>query len=190
VAHHEPRAAAHAPRRRAGEVAQALMDLGATLCRPRQPRCLLCPWQDACAARAAGVAEQLPRRAPRPVRPVRRGLAFLLARADGAILFRRRPAAGLLGGLHELPSSPWREGELALSTALDHAPAAADWRLHATPVRHVFTHFVLELTLAEAITHAAPDGLWCAPGEFDRLALPSVMRKLLRQAGLPAGSPS
>jgi len=180
-------AAALTPTRRAGDVAQALMDLGATLCRPRQPRCLLCPWRDGCAARAAGVAERLPRRAPRAARPVRRGLAFLLARPDGAILFRRRPAEGLLGGLHELPSSPWREGELALQAALGHAPASAQWRLHAAPVRHVFTHFVLELTLAEATTDRATDGLWCAPEQLDRLALPSVMRKLLRQAGLPVG---
>ena len=179
-------AAALAPRERAGDVAQALMDLGAAVCRPRQPRCPLCPWGTLCAARAAGIAEQLPRRAPRGARPVRRGLAFLLARDDGAILFRRRPAEGLLGGLHELPSSPWQEGQLAVETALAHAPAAATWRLHPAPVRHVFTHFVLELTLAEASVRAAPEGLWCVPGDFGRLALPSVMRKLLQQAGLPA----
>jgi A/G-specific adenine glycosylase len=177
--------------RRPGDVAQALMDLGATLCRPRRPRCPDCPWRAACAADAAGIAGQLPRRAARPARPVRRGLAFLLARPEGAILFRRRPALGLLGGLLELPSSPCQEGELSLETALGHAPAAADWRLQAPPVRHVFTHFVLELTLAQATadatTAAGPAGLWCRPDQLDRLALPSVMRKLLRQAGLPAG---
>jgi A/G-specific adenine glycosylase len=178
-------AAALTPTRRAGDVAQALMDLGATLCRPRQPCCRLCPWHGSCAARAAGVAGQLPRRAARAARPIRRGLAFLLARPDGAILFRRRPAEGLLGGLHELPTSPWREGELALQAAFGHAPAVAQWRLHDPPVRHIFSHFVLELTLAEATSAHAPDGLWCAPEDFDRLALPSVMRKLLRQAGLP-----
>jgi A/G-specific adenine glycosylase len=181
-------AAALTPRRRAGDVAQALMDLGAIFCRPRRPRCLACPWHDGCAARAAGVAERLPRRAARAARPVRRGLAFLLARPDGAILFRRRPPEGLLGGLHELPSSPWLEGELALQAALGHAPASAGWHLHAVPVRHVFTHFVLELTLAEATTDHAPEGLWCAPEHVDRLALPSVMRKLLRHAGLAAGA--
>ena len=86
------RAAALATDRRPADVAQALMDLGATLCRPRAPRCAVCPWREACAAHAAGIAGQLPRRAARPARPVRRGLAFLLARPDGAILFRRRPA--------------------------------------------------------------------------------------------------
>ncbi len=173
---------------RPADVAQALMDLGATVCRPRQPRCEVCPWRTACAAHAAGIEGQLPRRAARPARPVRRGLAFLLARPDGALLFRRRPAQGLLGGMHELPSSPWQEGELALEAALGHAPAAAHWRLHAPPVQHVFTHFVLELTLAQATakatTTAGPAGLWCQVADLDRLALPTLMRKLLRRAGL------
>jgi A/G-specific adenine glycosylase len=177
------RAQALAGSARPGDVAQALMDLGATVCRPRKPRCPACPWREFCAGHAAGVAEQLPRRGPRVTRPVRRGVAFLLTRADGAILFRRRPTDGLLGGLHELPSSPWREGELALAAALDHAPAAADWRLHAAPVRHAFSHFRLELSLAEATTAAPPDGLWCRAEEVGRLALPTVMRRLLRQAG-------
>jgi A/G-specific adenine glycosylase len=168
---------------RPGDFAQALMDLGATVCRPRQPRCPACPWRAACAGYAAGVAEQLPRRTARGARPVRRALAFLLTRTDGAILFRRRPPEGLLGGLHELPSSPWREGELLIEAALEHAPAAAEWRLQRLPVRHAFTHFLLELTLAEGATRAPPAGLWCHAAQLDRLALPAVMRKLLRQAG-------
>ena len=182
------RAEALAESERPGDLAQALMDLGATVCRPRKPRCPVCPWQASCAGHAAGVAEELPRRTARAARPIRRGLAFLLTRPDGAMLFRRRPSEGLLGGLHELPSSPWQEGELVLAAALGHAPAAADWRLHRAPVRHAFSHFLLELTLAEAstsraITDGAPSGLWCPAGELDRLALPTVMRKLLRQAG-------
>ena len=191
------RAAALASDQRPGDLAQALMDLGATVCRPRQPRCPDCPWRAACAAHAAGIAGQLPRRAPKPARPVRRALAFLLTRPDGAILFRRRPADGLLGGLHELPSSPWQEGDLALAAALDHAPAPADWRLHSPPVRHAFTHFLLELTLAQGATKAAaraiakagPSGLWCRTDQLDRLALPTVMRKLLRRASLDAPAP-
>jgi A/G-specific adenine glycosylase len=189
------RAEALAESGRPGDLAQALMDLGATVCRPRKPRCGVCPWQASCAGHAAGIAAELPRRTARAARPVRRGLAFLLTRPDGAMLFRRRPPEGLLGGLHELPSSPWQEGELALAAALGHAPAAADWRLHRAPVRHAFTHFLLELTLAEASTAAAdggPRGLWCPAGELDRLALPTIMRKLLRQAGAlsAAGAPA
>jgi A/G-specific adenine glycosylase len=172
--------------RRPGSVAQALMDLGATVCRPRRPACLVCPWRPACQAHRAGVAEQLPRRAPRLDRPLRRGLAFLLARPDGTILFRRRPPGGLLGGLHELPSSPWREGPLQVERALAHAPAAAAWRVHPATIRHGFSHFVLELALAEAMLDSAAGALdgsaaiWCPPAELDRLALPTVMKKLLR----------
>ena len=181
-----------ASRPRPADVAQALMDLGATVCRPRRPACLVCPWRAACRARAAGVAEELPRRAQRRERPLRRGLAFLLARPDGAILFRRRPPSGLLGGLHELPSSPWREGPLEVASALGHAPARSGWRVHPTPVRHGFTHFVLELTLAEArldpgVAIDAPgEAIWCAPTELERLALPTVMKKLLCRAELGA----
>jgi A/G-specific adenine glycosylase len=173
--------------RRPGDVAQALMDLGAAICRPRQPRCEACPWQSACVAHAAGSAERLPRRAARPDRPVRRGIAFLLTRQDGAILFHRRPENGLLGGLHELPSSPWLAGPLQVPASLEHAPVAADWRLRGEPLVHAFTHFVLELTLAEARTEQSPAGLWCAPDRLHELALPTVMKKLLRQAGLQAG---
>jgi A/G-specific adenine glycosylase len=177
---------------RSAHVAQALMDLGATVCRPRRPACLVCPWRTVCQAHLAGLAERLPRRAPKRARPVRRGLAFLLARPDGAILFRRRPSGGLLGGLHELPSSPWQEGPLEIERALAHAPSAAAWRVHPTPTRHGFTHFVLELTLAEArMDHARPvedawGEIWCRPAELDRLALPTVMKRLLRVARISA----
>jgi A/G-specific adenine glycosylase len=181
---------------RPGEVAQALMDLGATVCRPRRPACLVCPWRPACQAHRTGLAEQLPRRTPRRERLVRRGLAFLLARPDGAILFRRRPSRGLLGGLHELPSSPWQEGPLDVERALAHAPSASAWRVHPTMTRHGFTHFVLELTLAEArVGHARPADdasgeIWCRPAELDRLALPAVMKKLLRMARIAAPDPA
>ena len=116
-----------------------------------------------------------------------RGLAFLLTRQDGAILFRRRPENGLLGGLHELPGSPWLAGPLQVPASLGHAPVAADWRLAREPVTHGFTHFVLELTLAEARTERPPAGLWCAPHRLHELALPTVMKKVLRRAGLAAG---
>jgi A/G-specific adenine glycosylase len=176
-----------ASRRRPGDVAQALMDLGATVCRPRLPRCEVCPWQSACVAHADGSAERLPRRASKPERPVRSGIAFLLTRQDGAILFRRRPESGLLGGLHELPGSPWLAGPLRVPASLEHAPVVADWRLADEPVIHGFTHFVLELTLAEACTRQPPPGLWCAPHRLHELALPTVMKKLLRRAGLRPG---
>jgi A/G-specific adenine glycosylase len=172
---------------RPGDVAQALMDLGATVCRPIAPRCERCPWRADCRAHRIGIAEQLPRRAARAMRPRRRGLAFLLSRPDGGILFRKRAADGLLGGMHELPSSPWAAGPLDVAAALCHAPVAADWRLRPASVRHTFSHFVLELGLAEAATEMPPLGLWCRSDRLRELALPTVMKKLLRLAGHEIG---
>jgi A/G-specific adenine glycosylase len=176
-----------APCHRPGDVAQALMDLGATVCRPQAPTCLACPWHDPCRARRAGQAEAWPRPPARRARPLKRGVAFVLRRGDGAILFRRRAPDGLLGGLHELPSSPWQTGALDLDQALAYAPDRVDWRLHPKTVRHVFTHFALELNLAEATTTRPPAGLWAPPDRFGELALPTVMRKVLGLAGLGPG---
>ncbi|MEZ5934372.1 MAG: A/G-specific adenine glycosylase [Alphaproteobacteria bacterium] len=176
-------AAAFEPCPRPADLAQAIMDLGATVCRPRQPACNDCPWFEDCAGRQGGIAETLPRRAPKAKHPLRQAVAFLLTRPDGAILFRRRPSNGLLGGLHELPTSDWRPAPLDRHAALEEAPAALDWRFHERPVRHVFTHFTLDIELAEASTTSPPDGLWQAPAALHELALPTLVRKLLRQAG-------
>jgi A/G-specific adenine glycosylase len=176
---------------RPGQVAQALMDLGATVCRPRRPACLVCPWRPACRAHRAGTAERLPRQGPERARPLRRGLAFLLARPDGAILFRRRPP-GLLGGMHELPSSPWREGPFHLGLALTHAPASASWHVHPATIRHGFTHFVLDLALATGSMpdagagHEIAGAVWCRPDDLHALALPTLMKKVLRLADVGA----
>lgn len=168
---------------RSADLAQAVMELGALVCTPRAPRCMLCPWQDACHAARLGRQEELPRRKARAVRPTREAVAFLLRREDGAVLFRRRPEEGLLGGMIELPSSVWGEPPDDLDAA---APAVARWRLLPGEVRHVFTHFALVLRLAEARTTRPPKGLWARPGEFAALALPTLTRKLLRHAGLEA----
>ncbi|MDH3659797.1 MAG: A/G-specific adenine glycosylase [Alphaproteobacteria bacterium] len=168
---------------RPADLAQAIMDLGATVCRPKQPDCARCPWRDDCAGHLAGIADSLPKRAPKAKRPLRQAVAFLLCRPDGAILFRKRPSDGLLGGLHELPSSRWLPAPLDRKAALDEAPAALAWRFHEQPVRHVFTHFTLDLELVEASTDQPPEGLWQAPARLDQLALPTLMKKLLRRAG-------
>jgi A/G-specific adenine glycosylase len=177
------RAASLEPCPRPADVAQALMDLGATICQPKLPACDSCPWRGDCAAAAAGIAATLPKRLPKPSRPVRQGVAFLLCRPDGAVLFRKRPSEGLLGGLHELPSSPWKQAPIDRMEALKAAPVDASWRFHDGTVRHVFTHFVLELDLAEATTDQPPNGLWQSPDTLDQLALPTVMKKLLRHGG-------
>lgn len=177
------------PKTRAGDYAQALMDLGATVCTPKSPRCMICPWADACRARAAGTAESLPARARKSARPTRHGIAFWAVRRDGAVLLRRRPETGLLGGMMEIPSTEWRAERWTLADAAGVAPAKGRWRLLPGSVRHVFTHFALELGVATAEVEAvASDGVWCPVDRLSDYALPSVMKKVVRHAlkGQPA----
>jgi A/G-specific adenine glycosylase len=176
---------------RAGDFAQAMMDLGATICTPRRPGCGLCPVQTDCRGLAEGLAEALPYREEKGERPVRRGSAFVAIRPDGAVLLRERPLRGLLGGMLETPSSPWEEVEPIEKSIRAHAPLAADWRKLPGLVEHTFTHFHLELSVyrAEVGPDAAPKRAaqpercrWLKPREFSGAALPSVMRKVLLHA--------
>ena len=182
------RAAALVPQKRAGDYAQAMMDLGATICVPRNPRCVICPLMDGCKARRLGIAEQLPARAPKAAKPTRRGLAFVLANRAGAILLRKRPAKGLLGGMDEVPSSPWREGKLVIKDALKEAPVPANWKVLEGGVRHTFTHFHLELAVARAtattsrLAKLAPGSAWVDINRLTERALPTVMRKVIGHA--------
>lgn len=184
----QARAARLVPRERGGDYAQAMMDLGATMCTPRKPRCVICPLMTGCRARKLGIAEDLPRRAPKAEKPTRRGLAFVLARKDGAIMLRKRPAKGLLGGMDEVPSSPWREGKLIADQALAEAPVPARWKILDGLVRHTFTHFHLELTVARAtattdrLARLAPGTSWCTIDRMTERALPTVMRKVIAHA--------
>ncbi len=172
------------PPRRAGDLAQALMDLGATLCTPRRPRCDACPWAADCRAFGQGRPEAYPVKAPKAVRPLRRGVAFWTRRGDGAVLLRRRPPQGLLGGMMEIPSTEWRATAWTAAEAARSAPLAAHWRPLAGMVTHVFTHFRLELEiLSGAASGRAPAGaLWCRIADLDGQALPTVMRKVIRHA--------
>jgi len=182
------RAAELVPEERAGDYAQAMMDLGATVCTPRRPRCVICPLMEGCRARALGLAEELPRRAPKADKPTRRGVAFVLMRKDGAVLLRKRPAKGLLGGMDEVPSSAWREGKLSVSEALKEAPLPANWKLLEGGVRHTFTHFHLELAVARAtattagLAKLAPGTAWVTVDRMTERALPTVMRKIIAHA--------
>jgi A/G-specific adenine glycosylase len=178
-------AAALTPPARPGDYAQAAMDLGATICTPRKPRCPLCPWQGDCRARKLGEPERFPVRQARPVRPVRHGVAFWITRPDGAVLLRRRPERGLLGGMMEFPSTPWAETawpDPARAAAL--APVeAGGWRALPGRVGHSFTHFHLELgLLAGRADGAAADGIWVDPARLGEHALPTLMKKLARFA--------
>jgi len=166
------------PAIRPGDFAQALMDLGATVCSPRNPSCTLCPWQSDCAGRAAGIADSLPRKAPKTAQPVRYGAAFRLFNADGKLYARRRPPKGLLGGMLEIPSSPWAAEEPA--RPLEHAPTPARWRKRHGTVSHTFTHFHLILTVydADLPPGTALAGDWIAPDALDQAGFPTVMRKI------------
>ncbi|MDP6389241.1 MAG: A/G-specific adenine glycosylase [Alphaproteobacteria bacterium] len=175
-------AAGLTPGERSGDYAQAVMDLGATVCVPKAPKCTLCPWGHDCAGR--DIAERLPARKRNKPRPTRRGLAFWLTRADGAVLLRRRPESGLLGGMMEVPSTEWREGRVpGAAKAGGEAPLPATaWRRLPGLVEHTFTHFHLELgVLAGRVkkgARAPKDCLWCPPGRLGDHALPTVMKKV------------
>ncbi|MGE5477243.1 MAG: A/G-specific adenine glycosylase [Bacteroidales bacterium] len=178
-------AATLTPEVRPGDYAQAVMDLGATICTPRNPACGLCPWRDDCDGRRLGLEAGLPAKVEKAAKPTRCGLAFWTVRKDGAVLLRRRPPTGLLGGMMEVPSTPWREGDAwELDAARAEAPLAAEWRLLPGVVRHTFTHFHLEMRLAAGRTGPNPlaRGIWCPLDQLGDQALPTVMRKLVRHA--------
>ncbi len=183
-------AATLTPRTRPGDFAQAMMDLGATVCTPKKPACSLCPWAEGCAARALGAPETFPRRAAKTVRPTRTGTAFVAIRADGAVLLRRRPPKGLLGGMTEPPGSSWTELRPggAVGDPAAHPPLPAAWKRVAGEVEHTFTHFHLRLVVMRAEAAAAtpaPDGHWWSPArEVAGEALPTVFRKVLAAAGV------
>ncbi|MEX0852606.1 MAG: A/G-specific adenine glycosylase [Bauldia sp.] len=178
------------PADRAGDYAQAMMDLGATVCTPKRPACSLCPLSGACRAGAAGDPESYPVRAAKAARPTRRGVAYVAVRADGAVLLRRRPDHGLLGGMSEVPGTGWSE-DPQRSPARSSAPFAAGWRRMPTPVVHVFTHFRLELSVLSARlgqATPAPPGHWWAPAAgLAAEALPSVIKKAI-EAALPGAT--
>jgi len=186
-----------APHQRAGDFAQAMMDLGATICRPKKPACAFCPWSENCRARARGDAETFPRRIPKREGKLRRGAAFVALRTDGFVLVRSRPSKGLLGGMTEVPTTQW-SADFNAGSALDDSPCFAGakgrsriaWRRTAGVVRHVFTHFPLELTVYVAELPpraAAPAAMrWVALKELSGEALPSLMRKVVAHA-LDAG---
>ena len=173
-----------AARARPGDFAQALFDLGATICTPKRPACALCPWRADCAAHAAGIAATLPRKSPKPVRPTRHGVHFLLSDPAGRILVRRRPEKGLLGGMLELPGTPWRDTTWTQAEALAHAPLPGlAWNALPGEAQHGFTHFELRMTLLSAVLAAEPpEGCaWMEP-EAARAAMPSAMCRLLALA--------
>jgi A/G-specific adenine glycosylase len=178
------------PRERAGDYAQAMMDLGATICTPKRPACALCPLADECVAHACGTEERYPVKAEKAERPTRHGAAFVAVRGDGAVLLRRRADRGLLGGMAEVPGTDWAISANDDDRSID-APIAADWRRVPGQVVHVFTHFRLELNVYcvnVGQVEKAPPGCWWAPAAtLPDEALPSVMKKVI-EAALPGAT--
>ncbi len=173
---------------RPSDFAQALFDLGATVCTPTSPACGVCPWLGACAGQRAGTAELLPRKAAKAARPPRHGVAFWLTDGDGRVLLRRRPPRGLLGGMTELPGTPWRAAPWPDAEWTGHAPMPAGWRA-AGEVRHGFTHFELRLEVrAASVPRIVADGFLRDAHALKGEALPSVMRKCVAVARLSQSS--
>lgn len=169
-------------RARSSDFAQALFDLGATVCTPARPTCALCPWMTECAGRRAGIAEQLPRQAAKRARPLRHGVHFWLTDHDGNVLLRRRAREGLLGGMTELPGTDWRDRPWNVEEALQSAPMPAAWRATGQ-VRHGFTHFQLTIDLLAARVERIEAAGFARPiAMLADEALPSVMRKCVRMA--------
>ncbi|MCR5870577.1 A/G-specific adenine glycosylase [Sphingomonas sp. J344] len=166
---------------RAGDFAQAMMDLGATICTPRNPKCLLCPLADSCAAREMGTPDAFPVKAKKGARPVRHATFFWLE-GDGAVLLVRRPPRGLLGGMRALPTGPWTDSPPGLKDA----PVVADWTLRNAPIRHVFTHFELNAVLATATVarHNDPvESEWWPIERLDEAGLPRLFAKAVEAMG-------
>jgi len=177
-------AATLTPDSRAGDHAQALMDLGATVCLPRAPLCERCPLTKNCEGRKKGLAADLPKRAKKVPRPTRYGVAFCLYDDQGRLLFRRRPEKGLLGGMMEVPSTPWRERQWPSGETAAHAPLDTEWRSIPGTVVHVFTHFRLELEVqtGTGARTAGKGEVWQRVEDLGELALPTVIKKVLRHA--------
>ncbi|MGI9381479.1 MAG: A/G-specific adenine glycosylase [Methyloligellaceae bacterium] len=180
------------PDLRPGDYAQAMMDLGATICSPKRPSCMLCPISANCDAHAKGNAQNLPARMVKAKRPVRQGVAFFVLREDGFVLLRERPREGLLGGMMEIPSTDWMEKPPAKSDQLSRSsPVNGDWWKVPGLVTHTFTHFKLEMTIYRTLVEpdvslnlwAEPDRCrWVAKSKLSDEALPSLMRKVISHA--------
>jgi A/G-specific adenine glycosylase len=168
------------PTKRAGDYAQALMDLGATVCTPRSPACPSCPLRQYCKANAQGEPTLYPKRPNKVARPSRYGIAFIVTDAQGNLWLRRRAGTGLLGGMLEVPSSDWQENKPLLESALPAELKKLDWNPIRGPLKHVFSHFDLHLALYHARQKGRkPAGEWVSPQQARDLGLPGLTRKVI-----------
>ncbi len=165
--------------KRPGDYGQALMDLGSQICKPKNPKCDICPWQFACRANRAGTAERYPKKAKKQKPPNRFGAVFYLE-TEGQILLRRRPDKGLLGGMMELPGTEWGEIKQDIDALLRQAPIVRNWQMCSREVVHVFTHFTLHLRVF--VAEGKGEGVLADIYALDEYALPSLMRKAIKLA--------
>jgi A/G-specific adenine glycosylase len=174
------------PRDRPGDFVQAIMDLGATTCRPRNLKCNQCPWFQFCEAQKYGKAENLPVRAPKKKKPTRLGVVFWLEKTGGKILLRRRPEKGILGGMMEFPSTDWRDKIWDVDEAIKMAPFNVKWQPLLGTVHHTFTHFNLELTVFIGYLGPRKEGqdVWSRPEFFADYAMPTLMKKIAKPVSL------
>ncbi len=164
----------HTPTTRPGDYAQAVMDLGATICTPKSPTCAICPLKSVCRAFSAGTETELPKKTPKKPKPTRHGIAYIAIRSDGAVLLETRPNKGLLGGMLGWPTTEWGD---AITPA---PPIEADWITLNTTVRHTFTHFHLELQVATSnveLETVPSIGRFMTSDVWSPSDLPTVMRK-------------
>jgi A/G-specific adenine glycosylase len=175
------------PKERPGDFAQALMDLGSSICVPRRPLCGECPLAGHCEARRLGIAETLPLRSVKRARPLKRGAAFVALDLKGAVYLVRRPEKGLLGAMLQPPLGAWRDEFPDRKTALGEAPFTGNWSKKPGFVRHGFTHFELEMEVYICRFRARPNGvgIWLNSAELGKSALPTIMRKVILHALTP-----
>jgi A/G-specific adenine glycosylase len=173
------------PETRAGDFAQALMDLGSLICTPKRPACGRCPWSKECEAYGRGIEEELPRKAAKAERPLKRGAAFVARDRTGAILLVKRPDTGLLGGMMQPPLGPWSAQFPSIKEAMLQAPFRAQWKKRPGVVSHGFTHFELEIEVYVAQVTKRPghrdmSARWVR--DLTTVALPTVMKKIIARA--------
>jgi A/G-specific adenine glycosylase len=187
------------PNFRSGDYAQAIMDLGSTICSPKSPACFKCPWEVNCEGKRMGLAEDLPRKLSPKSKPSRKGICFWITRNDGYVLMRRREEKGLLGGMMEIPSTPWEKNIQKIEKAVFYSPIKlplSSWVILPGEVKQIFTHFNLYLLIGKTrITenkykklHLSDDFIWVHPEKFDKQALPSLMKKVINYTLFFSGS--
>lgn len=180
------KAQAMLPRGESGNFAEALMDLGATVCKPKNPQCGSCPWGRDCVACEQGTVLDFPQKAPKAVKPTRKGWVHWIENAAGEVLLERRPDKGLLGGMMGFPGTPWQEQEVSAAKAA--SDLAAGWSALDILVTHTFTHFHLELKVLVSLEPTGTDGIWVRPDNFHNHALPTVMKKVAKAVAVDSSS--